>query len=188
MYQYTQYYAYNLLLEKQKTSLFHYVLCIFTFIITIYTDYKCDFKPHLSEVYFIYIYYSLIYFTCQVFLGENNMSFYTRYAECCKQKKIAPVSQEAANKLGCSKSNISFLARTGNMPKGEIVAGAAKMLNVSADYLLGLTNLPSSLQSDDNITATVQEALLLFRELNPDGQAAALAMLRGLTLQDMYKS
>jgi len=51
-----------------------------------------------------------------------------------------------------------------------------------------LTNLPSSLQSDDNITATVQEALLLFRELNPDGQTAALAMLKGLTLQDIYKS
>ena len=116
------------------------------------------------------------------------MSFYTRYAECCKQKKIAPVSQEAANKLGCSKSNISFLARSGNMPKGEIVAGAARMLNVSADYLLELTNLPSSLQSDEDISAAVQEALLLFGELNHDGQTAALAMLKGLTLQDMYKS
>ena len=147
-----------------------------------------NFQKVFSEVCFIYTYYSLIYFTCQVFLGENNMSFYTRYAECCKQKKIAPVSQEAANKLGCSKSNISFLARTGNMPKGEIVAGAARMLNVSADYLLELTNLPSSLQSDEDISAAVQEALLLFGELNPDGQAAALAMLRGLTLQDIYKS
>ncbi|MBQ7158608.1 MAG: helix-turn-helix transcriptional regulator [Treponema sp.] len=116
------------------------------------------------------------------------MSFYTRYAECCKQKNIAPVSQEAADKLGCSKSNISFLARNGNMPKGEIVAGAAKMLNVSADYLLELTDLPAPLQSDGDISASLQAALLLFRELNPDGQTAALAMLKGLSLQDTFKA
>lgn len=116
------------------------------------------------------------------------MSFYSRYAECCKQKNIAPVSQEAANKLGCSKSNISLLARSGNVPKGEIVACAAKMLNVSADYLLELTNLPTPLQSDEDISAALQAALLLFRELNSDGQTAALAMLKGLALQDVYKA
>lgn len=115
------------------------------------------------------------------------MSFYTRYAECCKQKNIAPVSQEAASQLGCSKSNISFLARNGNMPKGEIVAGAAKMLNVSADYLLELTDLPAPLQSEKDISASIQAALLLFRGLNSDGQAAALAMLEGLSLQNRYK-
>ena len=116
------------------------------------------------------------------------MSFYTRYAECCKLKNIPPVSQEAANKIGCSKSNISFLSRNGNIPKGEIVAGAAKMLNVSADYLLGLTNLPTPLQSDADISSVLQEALLLLRELNSDGQTAALAMMKGLSLHDMYKA
>lgn len=116
------------------------------------------------------------------------MSFYTRYEEFCQQKNIAPVSQEAANKLGCSKSNISFLARSGKMPNGEIVAGAAKMLDVSADYLLELTDLPAPLQSDKDVSAALQTALLLLRELNPDGQAAALAMLKGLSLQDTFKA
>ena len=116
------------------------------------------------------------------------MSFYERYSECCKQKNIAPVSQQAADKLGCSKSNISFLARNGNMPKGEIVAGAAKMLNVSSDYLLELIDLPAPLQSDEDASAALQAAVLLFRELNSDGQTAALAMLKGLSLQDIYKA
>ncbi len=116
------------------------------------------------------------------------MSFYTRYAECCKQKNIAPVSQEAAQKLGCSKSNISFLAKNGAMPKGEIIAGAAKMLNVSADYLLELTDLPVSIQhTNDEPPASFRKAMLLFGKLNAEGQTAALAMLEGLTIKDIYK-
>ncbi len=116
------------------------------------------------------------------------MSFYTRYAECCEQRNIAPVSQEAAQKLGCSKSNISFLAKNGAMPKGEIIAGAAKMLNVSADYLLELTDLPVSIQhTKDGSSASFRKAMLLFGKLNAEGQTAALAMLEGLTIKDIYK-
>lgn len=116
------------------------------------------------------------------------MSFYTRYAECCKRNHIPPVSQEAAEKLGCSKSNISFLARTNTTPKGEIIARAAKMLNISADYLLELTDTPSQIHSDESTSSISQEALTLFKELNTDGQTAAIAMLKGLALQNIYKN
>ncbi len=115
------------------------------------------------------------------------MSFFTRYEECCKRNHIPPVSQEAADKLGCSKSNISFLARTNTTPKGETVARAAKMLNISADYLLELTDTPRQIHSNEDVSFISQEALTLFKELNADGQTAALAMLRGLTLQNIYK-
>ena len=62
------------------------------------------------------------------------MSFYERYALCCQNKGIAPVSQVAADAMGCTKATISAFAKNGTTPKGDTVARAAMMLDVSADY------------------------------------------------------
>lgn len=35
------------------------------------------------------------------------MSFFNRYAECCKLKGVAPMSPKAADTIGCFKSTIS---------------------------------------------------------------------------------
>ena len=117
------------------------------------------------------------------------MSFYERYEECCKSKGIKPVSQEAADKMGCTKATISTLAKNGNSPKGDIVAGAARMLDVSADYLLGLINEPHPLEieADNKLTPNESTVLRLLRGLNMEGQEAAIAMLYGLAAQDIYK-
>lgn len=115
------------------------------------------------------------------------MSFYDRYAECCQRKNIAPVSQSAADKLGCTKANISALSKNATMPRGEVIAGAARMLDVSADYLLGLTDNPLPLKYGMRLSENAKEALLLLIELNEDGQNAALAMIRGLASQGIYK-
>ncbi len=115
------------------------------------------------------------------------MSFYERYAECCQRKNIAPVSQAAADMLGCTKANISALAKNATMPRGEVIAGAAKMLDVSADFLLGLTDVPFALRESKQLPAGVKEILLLLQELNEEGQVAALAMVRGLAAQNIYK-
>ena len=115
------------------------------------------------------------------------MSFYERYAECCQRKNIAPVSQAAADMLGCTKANISALAKNATMPRGEVIAGAAKMLDVSADYLLGLTDVPFALRESKPLPVDVREILLLLQELNEDGQVAALSMVKGLALQGIYK-
>ena len=113
-------------------------------------------------------------------------SFYDRYAECCREQGILPSSQATAEKLGCSRSNISNFASTGITPKGEIVANAARMLNVSADYLLGLVEVPHPI--DNSTTPNDQIALDLFRRLNEDGQEAAIAMLNGLASGGIYKN
>ena len=114
------------------------------------------------------------------------MSFYTRYEECCRRKNISPVSQAAADSLQCTKANISTLARTGAMPRGDIIARAAQMLDVSADYLLGLTDVPSSLNDSLKVLPEEKEAVLLFHDLNPDGKKAAMAMIKGLSSQKDY--
>lgn len=114
------------------------------------------------------------------------MSFYDRYAECCRRKNIAPVSQDAADRLGCTKANISALAKNSTMPRGDVIAGVARMLDVSADFLLGLTDVPRPIQSETEVSEWAREALAVFYDLNHDGQKAALAMLHGLAIDDMF--
>jgi len=115
------------------------------------------------------------------------MSFYERYAQCCQQKGISPVSQFAADAIGCTKSTISTFAKTGATPRGEIVAGAAKMLDVSADYLLGLCEDPHPISLKLELTQSEKTALLLLNNLNDAGFNAALAVLAGLEAQEIYK-
>lgn len=115
------------------------------------------------------------------------MSFYDRYAECCMLKGIAPVSQKAADKIGCTKATISAFAKNGTTPKGEFVAGAAQLLDVSADYLLGLIPNKRPIHDQDDLTDTEINALKMLRSLNDEGIEAAIAMLSGLCTQEIYK-
>jgi len=115
------------------------------------------------------------------------MTFYDRYARCCQEKGIAPVSQAAADAIGCTKSTISTLSKTGLIPRGDIVAGAARMLDVSADYLLGLCEDPHPIAVKPDLSKDEQEVLDTLRDLNSEGWDAALAMLTGLHAQDIYK-
>ena len=115
------------------------------------------------------------------------MSFYERYALCCQNKGIAPVSQVAADAMGCTKATISAFAKNGTTPKGDTVARAARMLDVSADYLLGLIDEPHAVVVNKELTTTEEQTVALIRELNAEGTEAALAMLAGLAAQDIYK-
>lgn len=114
------------------------------------------------------------------------MNFYERYAECCAQKGIAPSSQAAADKLGCSRTAICSFAKSGITPKGDIVAGAAHMLDISADYLLGLIEAPRPLQTPVVLTKEELAVITALRSLNEEGISAALAMLAGLSTQTNY--
>ncbi|HAE25130.1 MAG TPA: hypothetical protein DCG33_07295 [Prevotellaceae bacterium] len=60
------------------------------------------------------------------------------------------------------------------------------MLDVSADYLLGLTDVPSSLNDSLKVLPEEKEAVLLFHDLNKEGQKAAISMLKGLSFQKDY--
>ena len=116
------------------------------------------------------------------------MTFFERYEAVCKKRNIQPVSQLAAENLGCSKSNISAFAKNGTTPKGEVVAGAAKMLDVSADYLLGLTEKEHPIEVSEEYSENEKHIISFFRELNEEGQRAVLAVVSGLAGQDIYKN
>ena len=113
------------------------------------------------------------------------MSFYERYEKCCKELKILPKSQFAAESLGCTRSYIIALSKSGNTPNGDIVSNASKMLNVSSDYLLELINEPRPIVFDYD-----REELKFvskYRELNIEGKVAANSMISGLVDNDIYK-
>jgi len=113
------------------------------------------------------------------------MNFYERYEKCCKEAGILPASQATADQLGCTRANISTFAKSGITPKGDIVAGAAKMLNISADYLLGIIEAPKPI--DDTLSQDEMTVVSLLRELNEEGKESAIGVLRGLAMQDIYK-
>ncbi|MBQ6407469.1 MAG: hypothetical protein IJJ64_05460 [Butyrivibrio sp.] len=113
------------------------------------------------------------------------MTFYERYEKCCHDAGILPSSQATADQLGCARSNISTFAKSGITPKGDIVAGAAKMLNISADYLLGIIEAPRAI--DDSLSKEEMEVISILRELNEEGCETAINVIRGLACQDIYK-
>ncbi len=77
------------------------------------------------------------------------MTFYERYAEHCRINGIEPGAESTAQQIGCSRANISIFKKKGNTPNGDIVAGAARLLNVSADYLLGVIDIPHPLEIEN---------------------------------------
>lgn len=114
------------------------------------------------------------------------MSFFDRYAECCKLKGIAPMSQTAADAIGCSKSTISAFAKNKNIPKGDFIIRAAKMLDVSADYLLGLTDNPYPLDIESKLTQEETELVSKYRKLNIRGRDTIKAIILGLELSENF--
>ncbi len=113
------------------------------------------------------------------------MTFYERYEQCCREKGISPKSQFAADKLGCTKSSISAFARSGKAPQGSIIANAAKMLDVSADYLLNIIDTPRKINSD--CTEKELEIFADIKELNTETQESLHAMISGLLNKEIYK-
>ncbi len=113
------------------------------------------------------------------------MSFYDRYAKCCKDAGIKPSSQKTAEQIGCDRSNISSLSKSGITPKGDIVAGAARMLNISADYLLGIIDTPMPINHSPDLDEL--EILELVRNLTDDDRKAAIKMLKGMAAMNEKK-
>ncbi len=113
------------------------------------------------------------------------MNFYQKYEKCCKEKGIAPFGRYASSELGCSSANIASFEKKGITPRGDIVAGAAKMLGISSDYLLGIIDSPIPI--DNTLTEEECEILCSLRELNEDGLFAAKSMIAGIEAQDRYR-
>lgn len=110
------------------------------------------------------------------------MSFYDRYEVCCKRTNIDPVCENMAQQLGCTRSLISTWKKKGTTPNGETVANAARVLDVSADYLLGVIEDPHPIKNEENSKEPFafsenEKALILAYRARPDMQNAVNTLL-----------
>lgn len=115
------------------------------------------------------------------------MTFFEKYEALCKSQNIKPSGKEAEQRIGISKGVSSAWKDNGNLPSGKHTVAVAKFFDVSADYLLGIIEEPHPLNVDSKLTPNEGQVLLMLRELNAEGQEAAIAMLSGLMAQDIYK-
>ena len=70
--------------------------------------------------------------------------FFLRLEELCKRNNTTPTAITLV--LGYSKGSMTHWKK-GNYPSGEIIIRFARYFNVSADYLLGLTDSPMPLNT-----------------------------------------
>lgn len=88
------------------------------------------------------------------------MTFYERYEALCRVRGIDPCSQSTVEKLGTTRSNVSY-CKKGTKPNVEIVRNAANLLQTSADYLLGRTDDDTDYTVDQKRNRLCQRMLLL---------------------------
>lgn len=77
----------------------------------------------------------------------------------------ADMSQaEVADALGVTKSSVSLYERGVNLPDADVVAGLARLYNVSADYLLGLSDTPRRM-SESSVETMAKQLLGTIKEI-----------------------
>ena len=111
------------------------------------------------------------------------MSFYDRYAECCKDQGIEPSSQSTADLWSVTRATVSAWKKNGNAPRGDVVAKISERFNVSADYLLGLTDKKKS-ASDSSDQPKI---LSLYDALDAEDQKKAIAFLEFMLADGKYQ-
>ena len=112
------------------------------------------------------------------------MSFYDRYVDCCKSDGIEPASQYAADLWNVTRATVSAWKKNGNAPRGDIVARISAYFNVSADYLLELTDEKKPIREP----YTAQPKILsLYSALDADDQQKALSFLEFMLTDGKYQ-
>lgn len=96
------------------------------------------------------------------------MTFYERYEQLCAERNMKPQNPEMQEVMGVTSGSISGWKK-GASPKVEVIYRLAQYFDVTADYLLGLSEVrnPKTVP-----TLTEQERLLLeaFRVASVQGQ------------------
>lgn len=100
--------------------------------------------------------------------------------------------KQLADTLGVSESRIGMYERCQREPDFEMLEAIADYFNVDMDYLTGRSDVerqytftppaPQMVLSSDE-----KDLVGCYRSMNPEGQTAALAAVRGLASSGLYK-
>lgn len=120
------------------------------------------------------------------------MTFYERYERLAVAAGVKPVSDDAAKKIGVTKSAISVWKKNGKTPLPETVKKVAIAYDASPDYLLGLTDDPtpkvhSVLANKEAATLSQDPLFKLIDRLDDVDRIKAEAYLEGLLAADKYQ-
>ena len=88
------------------------------------------------------------------------MNFYDRYKYLCGLKRLSPQSKEVLDAIGVTSGTVTGWSR-GATPKPEIISNIARYFDISADYLLGLSDIPHF----ENTVEEMTELLLNFADV-----------------------
>ena len=103
-------------------------------------------------------------------------TFYLRLSAQCVRRSIS-VTTFAKTILGVSTSAPTNW-KNGTVPSAELVCRAAQALNVSADYLLGLSDSPERAMQD--VSAEESALLAELRQADPKDRAITVSALRAV--------
>ena len=95
-----------------------------------------------------------------------------------RRKQLNLTQRELARRSGCSQSSISEFENEKSIPSTKSLFRLAWELNISTDYLLGVTE--ASYQSSAEMYSQERELLGLFRSLSPQKRERAIGILIGL--------
>lgn len=108
------------------------------------------------------------------------MNFFDRYAAACSKCGIIPGSQRAADLFGVTRSIISIWKTKNKMPSAETVVKIARALNVSADYLLCLSD------EDRQLDEKRPDVTILYERLDDVDKGKVDGFIQGLLIQEKY--
>ena len=100
------------------------------------------------------------------------------------RKKSGLTQKELADKLGVKNTAVSNWESGNNSVDIETLFRAAKIFGVSLSEMYGQR---AASVSDVNLTSDEHELVGCYREMNAEGQTAALAAVRGLASSGIYK-
>lgn len=86
--------------------------------------------------------------------------------------------QELAEMLSTSQNQIYRYEQDKNSPTGDVIIALARVLETSADWLLGMTDIVRPLAGEPNLTDLEREAVQVLRTKTLDAQRKAIEVIR----------
>lgn len=92
--------------------------------------------------------------------------------------------RELAQKIGLTPKMISFYEKSERIPPADIIIKFVDIFNVSADYLLGLSNSPDAKEviHGEQLSIEEKEIVDAYRAMNTDGKRILLGKALDLKL------
>ena len=116
-------------------------------------------------------------------------AFWEMYETLCRERDIAPASQQQADRLGATRSGITSWKQRDVIPRIETLALIADEFDVSLDYLMGRTQIRglASESTDSSGRRTLPKPIAMYYALSASDQRRVDAFMEGLLASDEYE-